>query len=299
MQELCGLIWAYLGPAPAPLLPRWAPLVWEDAVRDICNTELPCNWLQCQENSLDPVHAEWLHSYFGGYMNRLQAGADPERFPVMMKGHQRIGFDLFEYGIIKRRVLQGYSEEDDAWRTGHPILFPHILLVGSPYSCTMQWRVPIDDEHTYHVSMYFWRPAPGAAAPRQESIPARLVPLFDQEGRYILDAVFNQDYMAWTSQGPTPIAERNKEKLGESDKGIILFRRLLKQQIEAVQQGREPMNVFRDPAQNACIELPQERHFLRQGQPLRYIPQEYGYSADADKIDSVLETWRKAGEQIG
>ena len=23
--------------------------------------EIPCNWFQCQENSIDPVHFEWLH----------------------------------------------------------------------------------------------------------------------------------------------------------------------------------------------------------------------------------------------
>src|SRR5215471_941930 len=53
VEELAGLVFAYLGPRPAPLLPRWEPLVWDNAVRDIAFTELPCNWLQCQENSLD------------------------------------------------------------------------------------------------------------------------------------------------------------------------------------------------------------------------------------------------------
>src|SRR3954471_21446833 len=76
-QERGGLIFAYLGPDPAPLLPNWSPLVWENAVRDIAITELPCNWLQCQENSLDPVHVEWLHSYFGRWMMARQSG-DPE-----------------------------------------------------------------------------------------------------------------------------------------------------------------------------------------------------------------------------
>ena len=50
VEELGGLVFAYLGPAPVPLLPRWEQLTWDNAVREICIAELPCNWLQCQEN---------------------------------------------------------------------------------------------------------------------------------------------------------------------------------------------------------------------------------------------------------
>ncbi|MDA1035290.1 MAG: Rieske 2Fe-2S domain-containing protein [Chloroflexi bacterium] len=71
-EELGGIIFGYMGPDPAPLLPRWDVLVWEGH-RQAQVIELPCNWLQCQENSLDPLHFQWLHRYFGGYMmNRLK-----------------------------------------------------------------------------------------------------------------------------------------------------------------------------------------------------------------------------------
>ena len=73
VEELGGLVFAYLGPEPAPLLPRWDILVWP-GVRRVYATMLPCNWLQCQENSLDPLHFQWLHRYWGGWqMNRLKA----------------------------------------------------------------------------------------------------------------------------------------------------------------------------------------------------------------------------------
>src|SRR6266700_707850 len=35
VQELAGLIFAYLGPLPAPLLPRWDLLVCDNVLRDI------------------------------------------------------------------------------------------------------------------------------------------------------------------------------------------------------------------------------------------------------------------------
>ena len=75
VEELGGLVFAYLGPQPAPLLPRWEPFQWEDGWSDIGTAELPCNWLQCMENSLDPVHLEWLHGYWGVWQQRQKAEA--------------------------------------------------------------------------------------------------------------------------------------------------------------------------------------------------------------------------------
>ena len=68
VQEIAGLIFAYLGPDPAPLLPRWDMFVWDNVLRDIGSTIVPCNWLQIVENSLDPTHVEWLHGRFSDYV---------------------------------------------------------------------------------------------------------------------------------------------------------------------------------------------------------------------------------------
>jgi 5,5'-dehydrodivanillate O-demethylase len=62
VEAKAGLIWAYLGPQPAPLCPTWEPFTWENGFVQIVFSTVPCNWLQCQENSIDPVHFEWLHS---------------------------------------------------------------------------------------------------------------------------------------------------------------------------------------------------------------------------------------------
>ena len=49
------------GPQPAPLVPNWEPFTWKNGFVQIVFSEVPCNWLQCQENSIDPVHFEWMH----------------------------------------------------------------------------------------------------------------------------------------------------------------------------------------------------------------------------------------------
>ena len=76
-----------MGPAPAPLLPRWGPLVWENTVRDIAITHLPCNWLQCQENSLDSTHTEHLHDYAGQYFREVLTDEEPT-FARTRRPHQ-------------------------------------------------------------------------------------------------------------------------------------------------------------------------------------------------------------------
>ncbi len=150
VQEMAGLLFAYMGPQPTPFLPVWDPFQWDAAVHDVGITTLDCNWLQCMENSLDPVHVEWLHRFYTNYQQAISPdliATMPPRIP-----HQEIGFDVFDHGIIKRRVLEGYTKESDDWRIGHPILFPQILYVGGFQSKTLQYRVPIDDEH--HAALH-------------------------------------------------------------------------------------------------------------------------------------------------
>jgi len=59
--------------------------------------------------------------------------------------------------------------------------------------------------------------------------------------------------MAWETQGP--ITDRTQEHLGVGDRGIVLLRKLLKEQIEIVRNGGDPMGVIRDPAKNGVIEF--------------------------------------------
>jgi len=285
VEALSGLIFAYLGPQPTPQLPHWEQLMWDNCVRDIAITDLDCNWLQCQENSLDPVHVEWLHAYMGAY---VQTDRNALAQQGSLHPHQKIGFDEFEYGIVKRRILLGGTEEDDEWKEGHPVLFPNILLVGNESRATFQFRVPVDDEHTQHISIYNYRAAPGTVAPAQDLVPYRYVPLKDGHDRYILDWTFNQDYMAWVTQGP--IAAREREVLGESDKGIIMFRKQLKRNMAIMEDGGDPMNVFRS-AEPEILHSAVEKVKFGLRAATRYVPPEAGDSKAVSDIEKVLATW--------
>jgi 5,5'-dehydrodivanillate O-demethylase len=73
------------------------------------------------------------------------------------------------------------------------------------------------------------------------------------------------------------IADRTGENLGRSDKGIILFRRMLDENIRIVEDGGDPVCVFRDPAKNAYLPMATERAMYgntapRQGAATKYSP---------------------------
>ena len=254
VRELGGLVFAYLGPAPVPSLPRYDLLTWNGVLRDIGRAVIPCNWLQIMENSVDPVHVEWLH---GRHLPAVRAASGDSTPSRRRRSHTEIGFDVTSYGILKRRVLEGGGRDDDDWRVGHPLVFPTTLRVGAHREHCLQIRVPVDDTHTRQFWYSCYQPATGAAPIEQDEVPVYDVPFLDAEGRFIVDFVDGGDIMAWISQGP--IADRTRELLSDTDKGIVLFRRLLLDQLARVAAGQDPLGVRRPPGGDAIIELPQER----------------------------------------
>jgi 5,5'-dehydrodivanillate O-demethylase len=79
----------------------------------------------------------------------------------------------------------------------------------------------------------------------------------DSTGEFIMDNIDGQDIMAWITQGQ--IADRTRERLGTSDKGVVMYRRALKREMQKVQAGLDPKGVLRDAARNDCIDLPTEK----------------------------------------
>ena len=264
VEELGGLVFAYMGPEPAPLLPQWDILTWTNVTRTVNSVEMPCNWLQCMDNSLDPVHFQWLHRYWGGWnMRRKKPEAEREEFDRMAlsrgREHVKVGFDRFEYGIIKRRLLEGETEDDQWWRIGHPILFPNILRVAQDHWHSFQYRIPIDDTHTKHMLYTVVVPEPGVTVEEQETVPYTERELYDADGRLNNTIVPAQDEAAWVMQGP--ITDRTTEHLGVTDIGIIFFRKMIEENLRMVEDGGDPINVHRDPAKNIAIPLATEHTY--------------------------------------
>ena len=247
-QRLGGLIWTYMGPQPAPLLPRWDVLTWENGQRWVQKHEIyKCNWLQPMENSVDPSHLYWLH------------GDTAHLAPTVERYEEDHQFTPFEYGIMKRRITPGRKAGDPPVIDQHPLLFPitlrHVFRASKTTGFVLhnvQIRVPVDDAHTQVFVVYF-TPNDTDKSPADGDTPWEYFPIRDENGEYRLTEVLVQDAMAWETQGaPT---DRTQEHLGVGDEGIILLRKVLREQIEVVRNGGDPLGVVRDAQKNQVIEF--------------------------------------------
>jgi len=256
VREKAGLLWAYMGPEPAPELPDWEAFSWPNGFVQIVFADVPCNWVQAQENSIDPVHFEWMHSNW----SRRMKGAKRNEAPR----HLKLQFDEFEYGFVYRRIREDTSEQHPLWTVGRVCLWPNAFYLGDHF----EWRVPVDDENTLSVTWSYIR-VPRESEPfRQEVIPSWVSPIKDPvSGRWISSHVINQDIIAWVGQGR--ITDRSRENLGASDRGVSLFRKRLFDDIERVEKGLDPSALIRDPAKNHRIKLPTiDEVLIEKGLPL-------------------------------
>lgn len=241
--EKAGMVWAYLGPEPAPEIPDWEPFTWTDGFVQVVTATVPCNWLQAQDNSIDPVHFEWLHDTWG-----LRLRGDPDsRAPR----HRAVAFDEFEFGFTYKRVREDGDETSELWTVGRVCLWPNALFTGNHF----EWRVPVDDGHTLSVG-WFFDPVPQECRPYvQGRVPHWEAQVTDPvTGRWLTSHIMNQDFTAWIGQGT--VADRENEHLGRSDRGVVLMRRRLAEEARRVAEGERPRGLVLDPEQNHAVPLP-------------------------------------------
>jgi hypothetical protein len=90
-------------------------------------------------------------------------------------------------------------------------------------------------------------------SPADAPVPVRFVQLKTAPREYKMNMVSAQDSMAWETQGE--LTDRTQEHLGVGDEGLIELRKLLREQIELVRRGLDPIGVIRDPEKNKLIDL--------------------------------------------
>lgn len=238
-EEAGGLVFAYVGPEPAPLLPPYDLLVRDDGCRVVGGSEEFCNWLQRAENSADGAHTIALHA--AGYPNMAM------KRPTMK-------WEPTPFGIKETTWVEGVSKP----RISHFVFPSHVrhsaARVGEQPRQVMRFRVPKDDYRTsnFHIDFY----------PHKDGAPARPEPMHvrefrkNEQGVYarVQDGWWNlpnreQDRVAQESQGV--IADRTREHLATSDQGVLLLRGMIREAIDAVAQGKDPIGVIRDANQVA------------------------------------------------
>lgn len=240
VQKFLGFYWTYMGPLPAPVLPKYDIFMRRDGRHKISvYPRLDCNWFVAAENSVDSTHLQLLHQEppFAQYKP-----ADSTRGYI--DDIVSSEYYLVDYGIMKRRTYHGGTIDE------HPMIFPLWLRTRS----SIWMRTPIDDEHTNHWTLDF-KKVEGYAWSEDKIEVEHIAPFKDPPDAVYPEATFqkfpkhgwplSEDVVMWETQGVIP--DRTKEHLGASDKGVALLRKTMFDEIAKVQRGEDPMGVCRDP----------------------------------------------------
>jgi 5,5'-dehydrodivanillate O-demethylase oxygenase subunit len=242
VRDYLGLIFAYLGEGEAPPFPRYPEI--ENAASDIAVSRhvVPANYFQRVENDLDETHVHFVHR-----VSTKSYGLD--EMPEIVVAET-------EYGI--RREGRRSGDKTNISRTAH-YMMPNISLVDLPpspghsyWTVQVAWRVPKDDESSITYSLRLMKPEPGReGAPRyrpskdSEPSPLQLSEDIlagrlriqdidpDNPGLFVIE-----DNVALAAQGR--ITDRSQDWLGQSDKGVILLRRIWERELQALADGKPP-----------------------------------------------------------
>lgn len=254
VQEAAGLVFAYIGAQPAPLLPRYDMLVHASGTRYVYGNDNHCNWLQMAENAADLTHLNWLHA--GPYP--MYAGKAPK-----IEYHER------DYGFDYVCSVDGLPAENFG-----SLIFPCHNRFASARTeqggsrQNMLFRTPADDTTTLNFFISVIPRVDGKLDHHTRLPPERnMTGTFVHNQRGVYGQVddgwwgvnsFDQDRMVVEGQGP--IYDRTTETLATSDRGIAIYRRMLRESMEATSQGGDPAGTVRDPAKNTIVEFGTRLH---------------------------------------
>ena len=245
VQERYGFVFAYLGPPEKmPVLPLydnleslepdetyWSHVGGFGATGDDSLSLVPYSWLHMNDNIMDPFHVQVLHSTFSGIQFHQQ-------FALMPK----VDFFAVDHGVCYSAVrqLEDGQEVDriSSWLMPNIMSVPDIQFRAGKAS-SVAWVVPVDDA-SYVMAMVMKLPQ-GAQRPRM-LINGRSWGEMTEAERQRSPG----DFEAQSGQGP--ISLHSEEHLVTSDRGVMMQRRILEKQIEAVAAGGDPLGVNYDPA---------------------------------------------------
>jgi 5,5'-dehydrodivanillate O-demethylase oxygenase subunit len=252
-QVAAGVVFAYVGPLPAPLLPRYDILEYDRGKRVLWSRRNDCNWMQSVENACDVSHVPWLHAgpYPGFAAKRPLITWDPTphglHFEIKIDGYplENAGDVIFptanrfarsRTGSVDKSLLQDRAQD-----------IRHVLL----------FRVPEDDVTIRNVFIGVFPDAEDVRITRGDlPVEAGVYETIDDEWWGIESN--DQDRAATEGQGP--VADRSTEHLAPSDFGVTMFRTMLREAIRDVQQGRDPIGVIREGHDHELIRFDTHQH---------------------------------------
>ncbi len=268
-EEKGGVIFTYMGPGKAPLLPNYEFLGVPSDHRLICKMFHECSYQQANEGNIDPVHLSYLHRFLEDREERYRGVRGAEESHYNLVGRDvapTIDVELTDFGV--RIYTTRKQPGDNVYLRVSYFILPNLSAFpgqtgGQGYS--VNWHVPIDDTHHWKYMFVFSREAPLDKAVIQQE-RSEITPDFrlvrNSSNRFMQDRESMKsktysgmghgfqahDVFATSSQGA--IQDRTQEHVVSSDKAIVAARKLMVKAIRDIQDGGEPPHVVRDPEKN-------------------------------------------------
>ena len=267
VEEQGGLLFAYLGPTESvPPLPRYLPLVSNEGQRSLEATRLyNYNWVNFIENGADPAHFSTLHradandgtwrSWFFDYRN--VPPFDAVEMPYGMKVISRKPGPTAECEYVDEKsfalpaILQIGDTEFTHFKQ------PREALAAGSHNAHLMFVTPNDDTSftLYTVNHYtgpdkdfFAKLAPS----RRVQAPMEKKSYDRREFSPFRGNVRTEDIACQATQ--KRLGERS-EQLATSDRGVILLRKLILDDIESVHRGGTPRALSNAQKHDGLIEI--------------------------------------------
>ena len=261
-REYLKLIFAYLGEGEPPPLRRFPDFERPGIVDAGTVEDWPCNYFNRIDNACDGGHVIFTHR------DSIVRSDRPDQLAV-----RQISAEETEYGI---RTAINVPGKQVIYLNFH---MPNINQVriqvmiegskedaGSLWSDRLFWRVPVDDNHSVSYSTD-WIPLQGQAAvefqQRRQQARATFSSMASShkdlgeavlKGKMELKGIdqktnmyqlfLAEDYAVQVGQGA--VADRSNERLGRSDVGTFLLRKLWERELQALELGR-PLKQWSTP----------------------------------------------------
>jgi phenylpropionate dioxygenase-like ring-hydroxylating dioxygenase large terminal subunit len=253
VREQGGLLFAYLGADrdEPPELPRYLPLVSVESQRSVEATRIyDYNWFNFIENGADPAHFSILHradpndgtwrSWFFDFRNVPPFDAVEMPYGMKVVSHKPGPTADSEYVDEKSFALPSVMQIGDTEFTHFKE--PREALARGSRNAHLMFVTPNDDASftLYTVNHYTGDDAEFFA----KLAPSRRVETKAEKKSYdqrrfapFRGSVRTEDIACQATQ---PWLDRRKETLATSDRGVIMLRRLILDDIKAVMGGAAP-----------------------------------------------------------
>jgi phthalate 4,5-dioxygenase len=261
--EMGGVIWAYMGPAELkPPVPKFEFTVQPESHRGASKVIEECNWLQALEGGIDSIHSSFLHRKIG---EGKGIGLDGLRAEGLA-GKLDVEPTDYGYRYTNSRGLPGKGQN---YVRGYHFVMPHIQVRAAQLKNDGSWYkfkiaghhwVPIDDNTTMVWNWFYSLDEALTQGEKDEEIsgngPAFVDPVtfraaVNRRNDWLIDrdmqrnenftgiqGVNAQDRAVQEAMGP--IVNRSKEHLGQTDRAVIMTRRMLLKAIDTVADGGTP-----------------------------------------------------------